>query len=104
LILIDEEYHRIMNDLNKKSFGGLIFFISRPGGLLFIPAGNRRLLAGVGFFVRNLVSALLITVYLMKNDPELLERRINAGPGRREGKNGKRLSNHWRRWRLSRCS
>ena len=78
-----------MNDLNKKSFGGLIFFILALAGLLFIPAGTVDYWQAWVSLCVIFVSALLITVYLMKNDPELLERRINAGPGAEKEKRQK---------------
>jgi protein-S-isoprenylcysteine O-methyltransferase Ste14 len=69
-----------MDDLNKKSFGGLIFLILALAALLFIPAGTIDYWQAWVFLSVFFASTLLITVYLMKNDPELLERRINAGP------------------------
>lgn len=66
-----------------------LFFSFSPGGAAVHSGRNRRLLAGLGFLFVIFVSALLITVYLMKNDPELLERRINAGPGAEKEKRQK---------------
>lgn len=78
-----------MNDLNKKSFRGLIFLILALAALLFIPTGNIDYWQAWVFLSVFFVSTLVITVYLMKNDPELLERRINAGPGAEKEKRQK---------------
>ena len=50
---------------------------------------DSRLLASVDFSGRIFWSALAITFYLMRNDPKLLERRINAGPGAEKDKSQK---------------
>ena len=69
-----------MNSLNIKAFGGLLFLLLAMGALLFLPAWTLdywqawTLLAVFG------VSALGVTLYLMKKDPMLLERRMQGGP------------------------
>ncbi|MGB8353054.1 MAG: isoprenylcysteine carboxylmethyltransferase family protein, partial [Chthoniobacteraceae bacterium] len=69
-----------MKDLNKKAIGGLVQLVVILSATLFLPAWTLHywqawVLLGVFF-----LSALAITIYLMRNDPKLLERRINAGP------------------------
>ncbi len=78
-----------MNDLNKKSFGGLIFLTSALAALLFISTGSIDYWQAWVFLCVFFVTTLVITVNLMKNDPELLERRINAGPGAEKEKRQK---------------
>jgi len=70
-----------MKDLNKRAIGGLVQLLVIMAAMLFLPAWTLHywqawVLMGVFF-----ASALAITIYLMKYDRKLLERRINAGPG-----------------------
>lgn len=69
-----------MKNLYLKSFAGLIFLFIVMTALLFIPAGSADYGAGWGFLAVFSVSALVITLYLMKYDQKLLERRVSAGP------------------------
>jgi protein-S-isoprenylcysteine O-methyltransferase Ste14 len=48
--------------------------------LVFVPAGTARYVEGWLYLIVFFGSAGLITVYLMRNDPKLLERRVEAGP------------------------
>ena len=48
--------------------------------LLFLPAGTLDYWQAWIFLAVYSLSVLAVTLYLMKNDPELLERRINAVP------------------------
>jgi len=68
-----------MNDLNKKAFGGLIFFILAVAALLFIPVWTLNYWRAWVFLVVLSISVFTITLYLAKNDPKLLERRVSAG-------------------------
>jgi protein-S-isoprenylcysteine O-methyltransferase Ste14 len=70
-----------MNDLNKKAFGGLLLLVISLGGLLFLPAWTLHYWQAWLFLAVFSVSVLAITLYLMNRDPELLRRRVNAGPG-----------------------
>jgi hypothetical protein len=69
-----------MSRLNVKAFAGLLFLLLVMAGLLFLPASANHFWQAWIFLVVFFAPALAITVYLMKNDPELLERRINGGP------------------------
>ena len=69
-----------MKDLNKKSFGSLFFLLLVMGALLFLPAWTFNYWQAWAFLVVFGVSALAITLYLMKKDSKLLERRVHAGP------------------------
>ena len=68
-----------MSELNKKAFGGLLFFIIAVAALLFIPAWTVNYWQAWVFLVVLSISVFSITLYLAKNDPNLLERRVNAG-------------------------
>jgi hypothetical protein len=59
------------SDLNRKAVAGLVRFLISLAAFLFIPAWTLAVFS---------VSVLAITVYLMRNDPSLLERRLNSGP------------------------
>jgi len=70
-----------VKDLNKKALIGLLRFLLIIAVCVFLPAWTLEywqawLLLSVMFG-----SLLVITLYLMKNDPRLLERRLHAGPG-----------------------
>lgn len=80
-----------MSSLNKKAFGGLAFFILAVGALLFLPVWTFNYWQAWVFLSVFSVSILSITLYLMKNDPELLERRINAGSSAEKEKSQKKI-------------
>ena len=69
-----------MNTLNRKAFRGLLFLLLVMAALLFIPAGTLDYWQAWTFLAVYFVSSLAITLYLIKNDPKLLERRMSAGP------------------------
>ncbi len=69
-----------MNNLNSKAFGGLLFLLLVMAALLFFPAWTIHYWQAWAFLAVFGASALAITVYLMKKDPRLLERRVYAGP------------------------
>ena len=70
-----------MNDLNKRAFAGLLGLVVVMAALIFLPAWTLDYWQAWIFLTVFFLSVLAITVYLMKKDPKLLERRINAGPG-----------------------
>jgi protein-S-isoprenylcysteine O-methyltransferase Ste14 len=69
-----------MQNLNIKAFGGLIFLVLVLVLALFVPAGTLNYWQAWLFLLVWTVSVLAITLYLMKRDPGLLERRVAAGP------------------------
>jgi protein-S-isoprenylcysteine O-methyltransferase Ste14 len=69
-----------MTDLNRKALGGLVRFLIILMGLLFLPAWTLDYWQAWLFLVVFFGSSLAITLDVMKNDPELLERRLRAGP------------------------
>ena len=71
---------RPSKDLHRKAFGGLLFLLLVMATLLFIPAWTLDYWQAWAFLAVFGASALAITLYLMKKDPKLLERRVYAGP------------------------
>jgi protein-S-isoprenylcysteine O-methyltransferase Ste14 len=69
-----------MLNLNAKAFGGLLFLLLIMGALLFLPAWTLDYWQAWTFLAVFGSSALAVTLYLMKKDPKLLERRVYAGP------------------------
>ena len=57
--------------------------------LIFLPAWTLQYWEAWVFLAVFFISTLSITVYLMKKDPALLERRVNAGPGAEKEKKQK---------------
>ncbi len=70
-----------MNDLNKKAFSGLLRFVIILAAVLFLPAWTFRYWQAWIFLFVFSACALATSLYVMKNDPKLLERRMRAGPG-----------------------
>jgi protein-S-isoprenylcysteine O-methyltransferase Ste14 len=68
-----------MNNLNKKAFGGLLNLLVCVSTLIFLPAWSLGYWQAWIFLFTFFSSSLAITLYLMKKDPRLLERRVNAG-------------------------
>lgn len=69
-----------MKNLILKSFGGLAFLLIVMAALLFFPAGTFDFWQAWIFLAVFFGAALLITLYLMKYDKKLLEKRVAAGP------------------------
>jgi protein-S-isoprenylcysteine O-methyltransferase Ste14 len=69
-----------LKDLNKRAFAGLIFLLLFMAALLFVPAWTLGYWQAWAFLAVFGMSAFAITLYLMTRDPELLERRVHAGP------------------------
>jgi len=69
-----------MTDLNVKAFGGLLALLAVMAALLFLPAWSLKYWQAWMFLAVFGCAALAVTLYLMKQDPKLLERRLHAGP------------------------
>jgi protein-S-isoprenylcysteine O-methyltransferase Ste14 len=69
-----------MNSLNRKAFRGLLFLLLVTAALLFIPAGTLDYWQAWIFLAVFFAPSLAVTLYLMKEDPKLLERRMRGGP------------------------
>jgi protein-S-isoprenylcysteine O-methyltransferase Ste14 len=70
-----------MSTLNKRAFRGLLVLLLVMAALLFVPAWTLDYWQAWTFLTVYFVSSLAITLYLMKKDPKLLERRMSGGPG-----------------------
>jgi protein-S-isoprenylcysteine O-methyltransferase Ste14 len=69
-----------MKNLILKSFGGLVFLFVVMAVLLFLPVGTFNFWQAWVFLAVFFGAALAITLDLMKNDQNLLEKRVAAGP------------------------
>jgi protein-S-isoprenylcysteine O-methyltransferase Ste14 len=78
-----------MNALNVRALAGLLQLLVIMAVLIFVPAGTLDYPRAWIFLAVFFTPVLAITIYLMKNDPKLLERRISAGPGAEKEKGQK---------------
>jgi uncharacterized membrane protein YbhN (UPF0104 family) len=69
-----------MTNLTRISILGIARLIIGLGILLFVPAWTADFWQAWVYLFVFVGSAALITAYLWKNDPKLLERRVKAGP------------------------
>jgi protein-S-isoprenylcysteine O-methyltransferase Ste14 len=69
-----------MNILNVKTFVGLLLLFLVIAALLFASAGTFYYWQAWTFLAVYFGASLAITLDLMKNDPELLRRRMSGGP------------------------
>src|SRR5215471_7856844 len=69
-----------MSKLYVKAIKSAIFGITAFAALIFLPAGTLNYWQAWTFLATFVFSTLIITVYLARHDPKLLERRISAGP------------------------
>jgi protein-S-isoprenylcysteine O-methyltransferase Ste14 len=78
-----------MNSLLKRSVEGILQLAVGMAVLIFLPAWSLSYWQGWRYLALFAGSACLITVYLWKHDPALLERRVKAGPGAESQKSQK---------------
>jgi hypothetical protein len=69
-----------MKNVTLKAFAGFFAFLVIAALALFIPAWTIAYWQAWLFLVVFFTPCLVITIYLMKKDPKLLERRITVGP------------------------
>jgi protein-S-isoprenylcysteine O-methyltransferase Ste14 len=69
-----------MSTLNVKAWLGLVFLAVVMGLCLFIAAGTVDYWQGWIFLAVFFAASLVQTLYLMKYDPALLQRRLSGGP------------------------
>jgi protein-S-isoprenylcysteine O-methyltransferase Ste14 len=69
-----------VDNIARKAFRGFALLIAALGLLLFSPAWTLDYWQAWLYLFIFAVSSALITAYLWKKDPKLLERRIDAGP------------------------
>jgi protein-S-isoprenylcysteine O-methyltransferase Ste14 len=69
-----------MSSLHRQAFGGLAVVVLVMAFLLFIAAGTLDYWQAWTFLAAYFAASLAITLYLIKNDPALLARRMSGGP------------------------
>lgn len=69
-----------MRSLIVKAFAGLFFLLLAMGALIFGPAWTLNYWQAWLFLAVFGGTSLAVTIYLMMNDPKLLERRTKGGP------------------------
>jgi protein-S-isoprenylcysteine O-methyltransferase Ste14 len=69
-----------MSTLHRKAFGSLLLFFLAMAALLFVAAGSLDYWQAWTFLAVYFASSLALTLYLMKEDPMLLQRRMRGGP------------------------
>ncbi len=80
-----------MNNLNTKAWFWLVFLAIAMGLLLFLPAGTAQYWQAWGYLAVFFGASGLITLYLMRKDPALLERRLRGGPTAEQKKTQKTI-------------
>jgi protein-S-isoprenylcysteine O-methyltransferase Ste14 len=69
-----------MSSLHKKAFGSLAILVLVTGSMLFVAAGTFDFWQAWIFLAVYFIVSLAITLYLIKEDPALLARRMSGGP------------------------
>jgi len=69
-----------MSSMHKKAFGSLAILCLVMAAILFVCAGTLDYWQGWTFLAAYFAASIAITLYLIKHDPALLERRMSGGP------------------------
>lgn len=69
-----------MNNLNVKALASVFVLTGLMGILLIVSAGTYDYWQAWSYLALSFVISLLITIYLITHDPELLRRRMSGGP------------------------
>jgi protein-S-isoprenylcysteine O-methyltransferase Ste14 len=69
-----------MKELTKKAFTGLIWLQIIMAVMLFAPARTLHFWEAWAFLLLFSVLSAVVTLYFLKHDPGLVERRLKAGP------------------------
>ena len=69
-----------MSSVAVRAIRGLLQFVVILGVVLFAPAWTFRYWQGWVYLAAFAGAAAVLTAYLWRHDPKLLERRVNAGP------------------------
>jgi protein-S-isoprenylcysteine O-methyltransferase Ste14 len=67
-------------NLHTRTWLGFLFLALVMGLLIFVPAGTLRYWQAWCYLLVYFAASLLITLYLMRHDPALLQRRLSGGP------------------------
>lgn len=76
-------------NVRATAFWGFIFLLLVLAGAIFLSAWTFVYWQAWVFLAVFGISVIIITVYLDKHDPQLFERRVNAGPGAEKEKSQK---------------
>jgi cobalamin synthase len=68
-----------MKPLYQRAFGALALLFAFMAALLFVPVGTLRYWQAWTFLAVYIASSAAITLYLLKKDPKLAERRMSGG-------------------------
>lgn len=77
------------NTLTKKALLQLLWFQAALAGLLFLPAWSLHFWEAWVYWIISFASSLCITLYFLKHDPALIERRMTVGPSAEQEKSQK---------------
>jgi protein-S-isoprenylcysteine O-methyltransferase Ste14 len=69
-----------MNNLNARAWLALLMMASVMGLLIFVPAGTLHYWQAWSYLLIYFAASASITLYLMRRDPALLQRRMRGGP------------------------
>jgi len=72
-----ECYTECVKNVNLKAFGGLVYLFVVSIAMLFLPAWTFNYWQGWVYLAVFMISTSAIVLYLVRNDPELMARRIN---------------------------
>jgi protein-S-isoprenylcysteine O-methyltransferase Ste14 len=78
-----------MIGLNVKAALAFFLLVVVMGLLLFVPAGTMAYWQGSLFLVVFIGASLVVTLYLARRDPALMQRRLSAGPTSERGRSQK---------------
>jgi hypothetical protein len=82
----------LMRNLNTKAWLGLVFLAFAMRLVLFVPAGAVQYWQAWIYLAVFFGASGLITFYLMRKDPALLERRLRGGPTAEKKKTQKTIT------------
>ena len=69
-----------MDDLTRRSLKGLARFQLALALMIFLPAWSLTYWRGLAYWIVFGAACFGLTLYFVRNDPKLVERRMNAGP------------------------
>ena len=72
--------HWNLDDLTRRSLSGLARFQTALALMIFLPAWSLTYWQGLVYWVVFGAACFGLTLYFVRNDPKLVERRMNAGP------------------------
>src|SRR5437868_10176025 len=73
--------NRATDSLGRRAFSGSLKLAVALAVLIFLPAGSLAYWQGWIFWANFCACVAAVTLYFLKHDPALVERRLNAGPG-----------------------